>query len=87
MDYAKVDFGSEAVREIVVKAKAASAARMAVKADGKVFATVDIPKTDVWSFIRVKVKNAPKGVNDINVTLTKGTGAEIDYIGFDIPTK
>ena len=87
VDYAKVDFGSEAVEEIVVRAKAASAARMEVKTGGKTVATVDIPKTDDWSLVRVKVKDAPKGVNDITVTLAKGTAAEIDYIGFDIPTK
>ena len=84
VDYNRVDFGNEAVGEIVVKAKSASAARIAVKAGGKVVAVVDVPKTDKWRDVRVKVKEAPIGIKDINVTLMKGNNVEIDYIGFDM---
>ena len=45
---------------------------------------VDIPKTTEWRKVRVKVKQAQKGINDISVTLIKGNMAEIDYIGFDM---
>ena len=82
VDYNRVDFGNDAVGEIVVRAKSASAARISVKAGGKVVAVVDIPKTDKWRDVRVKVKESPKGIKDINVTLMKGTKTEIDYIGF-----
>lgn len=58
------------------------AARIAVKAGDKVVAVVDIPKTYKWRDVRVKVKESPKGIKDINVTLMKGTKTEIDYIGF-----
>ena len=44
---------------------------------------VDIPKTTEWRKVRVKVKQAQKGINDISVSLLKGINAEIDYIGFD----
>ena len=84
VDYNRVDFGNDAVGEIVVRAKSASAARISVKAGGKVVAVVDIPKTDKWRDVRVKVKESPKGIKDINVTLMKGTKTEIDYIGFDM---
>ncbi len=84
VDYANVDFGSEAVGEVVVRAKSASAASVEIKAGGKTVARVDIPKSSVWRDVRVRVKESPKGVNDINVTLTKGNMAEIDYIGFDM---
>ena len=50
-------FGNDAVGEIVVRAKSASAARIAVKAEGKVVAVVDIPKTDKWRDVRVKVNS------------------------------
>lgn len=84
VDYARVDFGSEAVCEVVVRAKSASAARIAIKSGGKLVATVDIPKSSAWRDVRVKVKDSPCGVNDINVLLIKGNMAEIDYIGFDM---
>ena len=84
VDYNRVDFGNHPVSEIVVRAKSASAARIAVKAGGKLVAMVDIPKTTEWRKVRVKVKQAPKGINDISVTLIKGNMAEIDYIGFDM---
>ena len=82
MDYIRVDFGNHPVSEIVVRAKSASAARIAVKAGGKLVAMVDIPKTTEWRKVRVKVKQAQKGINDISVSLLKGINAEIDYIGF-----
>ena len=84
VDYARVDFGSEAVCEVVVRAKSASAARIAIKSGGKLVATVDIPKSSAWRDVRAKVKDSPCGVNDINVSLIKGNMAEIDYIGFDM---
>ena len=58
-------------------------ARIAVKAGGKLVAMVDIPKTTEWRKVRVKVKQDPKGINDVSVSLLKGINAEIDYIGFD----
>ena len=84
VEYNRVDFGNDAVCEIVVRAKSASAARIVVKAEGKVVAVVDIPKTDKWRDVRVKVKESPKGIKDINVALMKGNNVEIDYIGFDM---
>ena len=84
VDYNCVDFGNEAVGEIAVMAKSASASRIAVKARDKILAVVDIPKTETWREVRVKVKEAPMGINDINITLIKGVNTEIDYVGFDM---
>src|SRR5574344_1421629 len=84
VDYNRVDFGSEAVSEVVLRAKSASPARISIKAGRKLVATVDIPKSSAWRDVRVKVKDSPHGVNDINISLIKGNMTEIDYIGFDM---
>lgn len=84
VEYDRVDFGSETVEEIAVMARAKAGSRIAVNANGRVIAVVDIPKTSTWNVIRAKVKNAPQGMADISVELLKGSGLEIDWIGFDM---
>ena len=83
VDYSRVDFGTEAVGEMVIRVKSNSKAGIMVRANGALVTSVNIPKSSTWTNLKVSVKHAPKGVNDINVTLTKGEMVEIDYIAFD----
>ena len=83
VDYSRVDFGTEAVGEMVIRVKSNSKAGIIVRANGALVTSVNIPKSSTWTNLKVSVKHAPKGVNDISVTLTKGEMVEIDYIAFD----
>ena len=68
---------------MVIRVKSNSKAGIMVRANGALVTSVNIPKSSTWTNLKVSVKHAPKGVNDINVTLTKGEMVEIDYIAFD----
>lgn len=84
VDYNRVDFTDLAVGEVVIRAKSPVASKVAVKANGRIVATVDIPQTAVWCDVRAEVKVSPRGINNISVTLIEGKNTEIDYIGFDM---
>ena len=84
VDYNRVDFTDLAVGEMVIRAKSPVASKVAVKANGRIVATVDIPQTAVWCDVRAEVKVSPRGINNISVTLIEGKNTEIDYIGFDM---
>lgn len=51
--------------------------------NGKPVATVSIPRSKEWVESRVPVVSAPTGVNDLHVSLLKGSQVEVDWIGFD----
>ena len=88
VEYDQVDFGSEAVVEVVLRVKAAAASRLSIVAqsDGveTVMTSVDVKKSIGWQEVRARVRKAPLGVADVRVELLKGSGLEIDWIGFDM---
>jgi len=81
--YERVNFSDKPVKEVTVKVKSASSARLQVKAGDKVIALIDIPKSTTWNNVSAKVGNAPLNVQDLEVSLIKGNGVEVDWIGFD----
>lgn len=88
VEYDQVDFGSEAVVEVVLRVKAAASARLSIVAQNNdvetVMAAVDVKKSNGWQEVRARVRKAPLGVADVRVELLKGSGVEVDWIGFDM---
>ena len=90
VEYDDVDFGTEAVKEAVVRVNTTRPAtiRLSAQLAGATTqswtADLKIPATRGWQVVRLKLKNAPVGINNIKTELIKGTNVEIDYIGFDM---
>ena len=90
VEYDDVDFGTEAVKEAVVRvnntrpATIRLSAQLAGATTQSWTADLKIPATRGWQVVRLKLKNAPMGINNIKTELIKGTNVEIDYIGFDM---
>lgn len=86
--YNKVDFGNgtERVEKLTARVKAASKSSLRVSIDGvngQVVANINIPQNNEWTEISVPVKQAPTGIHDLFVSLSKGNNIEVDWIGFD----
>ena len=90
VEYDDVDFGTEAVKEAVVRVNTTRPATIRLSAQLAGATTqswttdLKIPATRGWQVVRLKLKNAPMGINNIKTELIKGTNVEIDYIGFDM---
>ena len=90
VEYDDVDFGTEAVKEAVMRVNTTRPAtiRLSAQLAGATTqswtADLKIPATRGWQVVRLKLKNAPVGINNIKTELIKGTNVEIDYIGFDM---
>lgn len=80
-----MDFGNEKVQELVVRTRSLSGGVLQVRTgkNGKPVATVSIPRSKEWVESRVPVVSAPTGVNDLHVSLLKGSQVEVDWMGFD----
>lgn len=86
LTYNRVDFGSEPVQELKLRARSTSGATLQVRTGGKngpVVAEATVRAGRDWSETTVPVRIAPQGVNDLYLTLKKGKHMEIDWIGFD----
>ncbi|MGM9719136.1 MAG: glycosyl hydrolase family 8 [Prevotella sp.] len=90
VEYDDVDFGTEAVKEAVVRVNTTRPATIRLSAQLAGATTqswtsdLKIPATRGWQVVRLKLKKAPMGINNIKTELIKGTNVEIDYIGFDM---
>ncbi len=86
IQYNKVDFGAENVQELTIRARSKSSGTLQVRTTGKngtLIATVNIPGSKDWKEIHVPVASAPVGVQDLYISLQKGSQVEVDWIGFD----
>lgn len=83
--YGDVDFGDKKVEEITVRARAPKGGTLKIVSDnsGTDIAAVRIPASTQWNEIKAPVKDAPLGVHDLLVSLSAGSGVEVDWIGFD----
>lgn len=81
--YNGVDFGSERVEQVTVRARSARGGTLAVRAGGKVVARVRVPRGGGWQCARARVAGAPLGVSNLSVTLQQGGAVEVDWLGFD----
>jgi hypothetical protein len=85
VQYNRVDFGSNALKTVKVKATSPTGAKLLVRAGGQagaVIAEVKIPKGTQWGEISASLKNAPTGVHDLFVSLEGNGSVEIDWIKF-----
>ena len=86
LQYGRVDFGNEKVERLTVRARSFSASVLQVRAggkDGKLIASVPIPRSKEWTESCVAVASAPQGIHDLHISLQKGGKVEVDWIGFD----
>lgn len=87
LQYNRVDFGNEKVQKVNVRVKSAIGGMLQMRVAGKngpVIASVNIPKSNNWTEVSVPVATAPMGVNDLYISLQKGSNIEVDWIGFDL---
>ena len=86
LQYNNVDFGGEKVHKVTVRVKSARGGTLQIRNVGKagsVIASVNIPKSKDWTEVSAPVVSAPTGVNDLHISLQKGSAVEVDWIGFD----
>ncbi|MDD4514278.1 glycosyl hydrolase family 8 [Massilibacteroides sp.] len=86
VQYNRVDFGNEKVQKIKIKLNSKSGGILKIQTageDGDVIASVNIPQSKDWTVVTAPVGFAPEGVQDLSVSLQKGSNVEIDWIGFD----
>lgn len=82
--YNSVDFGSKKISTLIVRVKSGSGAVLQVgNTAGVVLAEGKIPEKSGWHNVKMPVKNIPKGVTDLLVTLKAGNGVEVDWIRFE----
>lgn len=83
--YNRVDFGTQTVQTVTVRAKSETGNKLEIRVageKGKVIATVNIPRTEEWKEIRVPVDYSPSGIVDLNLKSSKKGRMEIDWVGF-----
>lgn len=86
LQYNCVDFGTEKVQQLTIRGRSTAGGTIQVRTNGRkgnVIATVDIPKNSDWVEKRVNVSFAPLGVQNLYISLQKGSQVEVDWLGFD----
>ncbi|MDE6267532.1 MAG: family 43 glycosylhydrolase [Muribaculaceae bacterium] len=82
--YNAVDFGDKPVAEAsaMVKSKRGCTLRISTPA-GVTIATINVAPTKEWTKVSAPVEDSVTGMNDIVITMVKGSDAEVDWVGFD----
>ena len=84
LQYDRVEFGNRPVKEVTMKIKSQKGCVFKINdSDGKLIANVSIKPANDWQTVSTPVSYSPKGTTDLTLTMTKGSNAEIDWIGFD----
>ena len=86
LQYNKVDFGTEMVQKIKIRANSPTGGVIEIKTAGKsgqVIASVKIPVSKDWTVVSAPINYAPTGIHDLRVSLQNGSNIEVDWIGFD----
>jgi hypothetical protein len=81
-----VDFGRKGVKAMKVRVQAESGVVLELRAgkpEAIVRAKVDIPKSVEWQVVTVKIKDAPSGIQDIELVLRDSGRVEVDWIQFE----
>jgi hypothetical protein len=84
VQYNSVDFGSNKIKSVEVKAKSATGGTIQIhtdKIDGPVVAEVKIPKGNELKAVEAKVSKAQNGVHNLFVVL-KDSPVEVDWLKF-----
>lgn len=82
--YDRVDFGQKPVKEAKVRVLSRGVCEIGISdISGKTIAAIPLRAAKEWQTVTVPVSFSPTGIVDLKVTLIKGSGVEIDWIGFD----
>ena len=82
--YDGVDFGQKPVKEAKVRVFSRGGCEIDISdISGKTIASIPVRAAKEWQTVTVPVSFSPVGTVDLKVTLIKGSGVEIDWIGFD----
>lgn len=79
--YDKVDFGKKVPSAVRLRVKSCGGGVLGIAAGEKKLAVADIPSGD-WQVIDVPVHDALTGVQNLQISLSKGKDAEIDWLSF-----
>lgn len=84
--YNRVDFGRDAAKNLVIRARSLSGATLSVQLGGEnggELSQVSVPKDGAWEEIRVPVSLKVTGIQDLRLQLSDGRGVEVDWIQFE----
>jgi hypothetical protein len=83
--YNSVDFGTENLKSISVRALSKTGGALELRADqvdGPLIARVDIPKGDEWNIINTPLSGFQHGIHNLIAILKDNGNIEIDWISF-----
>jgi GH43 family beta-xylosidase len=86
VQYNTVDFGSNKLKTVEVKAQSENGGTLQIrldKVDGPVIAEVKIPKGKSWNTVEVKVSKQTTGIHHLVVALKDENPVEIDWVKFE----
>ena len=84
VQYNSVDFGSRKAKTAIIRVKSDADAVVQISTKHNlVIAEGKWGKKSGWSDVKIPVKNMPKGVNDLMITLKAGKEVEVDWIKFE----
>lgn len=84
VQYNRVDFGATKCKSIEIETRSAEGGVVRILSgapDGEVLAEISVPKSEGWKRTTAKIKNAPKGVQNLFIVNDK-TPVELDWIRF-----
>lgn len=84
VDYNRVDFGEGALRRLYARVLSDTGGTLCVYAGGKVIAKLLVPASvPAWKTLAVPVTDSPAGICDLRVSLSEGSGVQVDWIRFE----
>jgi hypothetical protein len=86
VQYNTVDFGTNKLKTVVVKAQSENGGTLQIrldKADGPVIAEVKVPKGLNWNTVEAKVSKFQSGIHHMVMVLKDDNKTEIDWVKFE----
>ena len=84
VDYNRVDFGEGQLRRLYARVMSDTGGTLRVYAGGQVVAELVVPESvSDWETLSVPVTVSPAGVCDLRVSLSEGSGVQVDWIRFE----
>lgn len=83
--YNSVDFGTGNQKKLTVRVSSSSKSKVRIQSvypSKKILAEFNVPAKSSWQEISIPIKNALKGVQDLQISLVDGDMAKIDWITF-----
>jgi hypothetical protein len=86
IQYNSVDFGKKPLKNISLRVIAESGGLLQIRTggmNGTVIAEVKVPKSNDWKVIKIPVKKAPAGVQNLVVVSNDNNRTEVDWMKFE----